>query len=223
LTSQYAPTPPAPPAPEVEKRKPIYLRWWFIALTVLLLIIVISGLSGDGDEATTASEPVAEEPEAPAAEVAPAEEEAAPPEEQAPEPEAAPAAGIGTPVRDGQFEFVVTGIENVGTEIGDPQFMSETAQGEYLIVRVDITNIGDEPRMFDASTQYLYDAESSRYDASSDAYLLDDFDKAFLEEINPGNTVTAAPLLYDVPSGFVPASIELHDSLLSGGVTVTLQ
>jgi hypothetical protein len=218
LTSLYAP-PPAPPAPEATKKKPVYLRWWFIVLAVLLLLIVIVSLTGGDDNAATTTETVAAEPEAPAAEEAPAEE--APAEEPASEPEPA-APGLGTAVRDGQFEFVVTGVEDVGKTVG-PDVIQEEAQGTFLIVRVDVTNIGDEARMLDSSSQYLYDADGRKYDASSAIFVLEDFDKAFLENINPGNTVTGAPLLYDVPEGFVPATIELHDSAFSGGVTVTLQ
>jgi hypothetical protein len=85
-----------------------------------------------------------------------------------------------------------------------------------------VTNVGDEARTLDSSSQYLYDAEGRKYETSSAIFTLPDFDKAFLENVNPGNTVTDAPLLYDVPDGFVPASIELHESLFFGGVTVAL-
>ena len=80
----------------------------------------------------------------------------------------------------------------------------------------------DEARTLDSSSQYLYDADGRKYETSSAIFTLPDYDKAFLQNINPGNTVTDAPLLYDVPDGFVPTSIELHDSPFSGGVTVAL-
>lgn len=48
---------------------------------------------------------------------------------------------------------------------------------------------------------------------------LDNNDIAVWDNINPGNTVDVS-LVYDMPAGAVPASIELHDSMFSGGVTV---
>lgn len=49
-----------------------------------------------------------------------------------------------------------------------------------------------------------------------------DTDVAFWDEINPGNTVTM-PVVFDMPAGAVPDAIELHDSMFSGGVTVSLR
>jgi hypothetical protein len=43
-----------------------------------------------------------------------------------------------------------------------------------------------------------------------------------VEPINPGNAV-AGVILFDLPRGAKPTKIELHDSVFSGGVTVTLQ
>lgn len=59
--------------------------------------------------------------------------------------------------------------------------------------------------------------------SSSAVFSLPDADKAFLENINPGNTVTDAPLLYDVPPGTVLDRIELHDAFFSEGVDVSLR
>lgn len=39
--------------------------------------------------------------------------------------------------------------------------------------------------------------------------------------INPANTIDVS-LVYDMPAAAVPARIELHDSMFSGGVTVDL-
>lgn len=46
-------------------------------------------------------------------------------------------------------------------------------------------------------------------------------DKVFLNEINPGSAVKGT-LVFDMPKGTQPASIELHDSPFSDGVTVRL-
>lgn len=140
-----------------------------------------------------------------------------PPAEQAP---AAP--GIGASVTDGEFTFVVTGVERPGTTIGEEPF-AETAQGEFVIVRVDVSNTGDEARSFSSSNQYLYDDQGRKFETTSAIFALPDADKAFLEDINPGNSVTGAPLVFDVPAGAVLDRIELHDVFYSEGVAVNLR
>jgi len=197
--------------------RPWYRRWWAIALGVLLAVVVLGAIFGnDGDDTTATAEPTSE----PAADD-PAEEPTPEPEPEAesePEPEVP---GIGNTVRDGQFEFIVTEVEPPVETIGG-DFLEEEAQGQFIIVRVTVVNVGDQARTLAAASQYLFDADGRRFETSSATYALEDANKVFLENINPGNTITDAPLLYDVPEGFVPASIELHDSPFSGGVTVAL-
>lgn len=85
-------------------------------------------------------------------------------------------------------------METVGED-----FLAEEAQGQFIIVRVTVTNVGDEARTLHASSRYLYDADGRRFETSSALFTLEDADKVFLENINPNNTVADAPLLYDVP------------------------
>ncbi|MEO5877225.1 MAG: DUF4352 domain-containing protein [Streptosporangiaceae bacterium] len=44
---------------------------------------------------------------------------------------------------------------------------------------------------------------------------------SFLKDINPGNQLKGV-LVFDVPKSFTAKSIQLHDSLFSSGVSVTL-
>jgi hypothetical protein len=51
--------------------------------------------------------------------------------------------GIGDPVRDGKFEFIVTGIEEPG-KIYDPEdVLEDEVVGEWFIVFMTVENIGD--------------------------------------------------------------------------------
>lgn len=133
-----------------------------------------------------------------------------------------PTAGIGDPVRDGMFEFTVTSVETGIQHVGG-EYIGSDAQGQYVIVHVKVRNIGDEPRTLSMSAQKLHDAGGRTFTASSGAaaMALPESD-AFLNNINPGNSVTAQ-LLFDVPTDVQLASIELHDSPYSGGVTVSLR
>jgi hypothetical protein len=77
--------------------------------------------------------------------------------------------------------------------------------------------------MFDGTSQYLYDAQGREFEASTEAAIMLPESQSFLEDINPGNTVTGK-VIWDVPSsGFKADHLELHDSMFSDGVEVTLK
>ncbi|MEJ5867136.1 DUF4352 domain-containing protein [Pseudokineococcus sp. 5B2Z-1] len=171
------------------------------------------------DQAAEAAEQAAPE-ETPSA-AAPAPEPEPEPVEQAPEPEPEVGVGLGAPARDGDFEFVVNGVECGETSIGD-EFLSTEAQGQFCIVAMSITNIGDSAGTFFGDNTYLLNEAGQQFSADTEAGIyLGDAD-SLLSEINPGNTLDGQ-VVFDVPSDMTPTAIELHDSAFSGGVTVQLQ
>jgi hypothetical protein len=192
-----------------KKKKPIYKRVWFIVLAVIVVIAIAKSASGGGGSTAASSSPAAAStPSTPSAAKAPA---------------AAPkaAAGIGTAVRDGKFEFTVKNVDCSKSEIGTGGF-TQKAQGVYCIVSVHVSNIGNEAQMFDASSQKAFDAQKREFSADSSAAMyLGDSGKSFLEQLNPGSAVDGQ-LVYDVPAGTKLTQIELHDSAFSGGVKVNL-
>lgn len=130
------------------------------------------------------------------------------------------ASGIGTPVRDGKFEFTVTKVDCGKSRIGSKDF-GTTAQGQFCFVYMKVENIGQEAQTLDGSSQYLYGTGGQKYDADTEAAIYLDDAQTFLEQINPGNAVNGI-VVFDIPKNAKPAKIELHDSLFSGGVTVEL-
>jgi len=100
---------------------------------------------------------------------------------------------------------------------------TQTAQGVFVIVRVDVTNIGYEARTLTATDQFLVSDLGQRFATSAATTSLPGAEEILLEKINPGSTVNNAPLLFDVPPGTSIASVELHDSPSSVGVKVSLR
>ena len=131
-------------------------------------------------------------------------------------------ATIGENVRDGRFAFAVTSVHRPSKTLTDRLGATDTAEGVYVIVRVDVTNIGYEARTLSATDQFLVDDSDQRFGTSSATSSLAGAEMIFLEKINPGHTVRDAPLLFDVPAGTTIASIELHNSLSSTGVKIRL-
>ena len=164
---------------------------------------------------------VACNPTTPTAPAAPSTAPAAPvTTSPAPPPTETPPAGVGSEVRDGDFAFVVTDVRTGVRTVGEG-ILAETAQGAYTIVTVTVTNTGDRAQMFDGSSQKLRDAGGREFssDGSAAIYLPDS--QSFLNDINPGNTVTAK-VVFDVPVTAQPTVLELHDSPFSGGVAVAV-
>ena len=134
----------------------------------------------------------------------------------------AAASDVGQTVRDDTFAFVVTSVQRPGRTLAGQSGTTETAQGEFVIVRVNVTNFGGKAQTLTATGQFLINDKGQRLAPSSAIMLLEGADKIFEENINPGNTVMDAPLLFDVTPGTIITSIELHDSALSTGVKVRL-
>ena len=143
--------------------------------------------------------------------------------EEAVEEEASSEFGIGDPARDGKFEFVVSNVECGVDEVGS-EFLNETAQGQFCLVTMSVTNIGDEAQFFDAGSQKAITNTGATVDASSTASLYaNEEGGSFLEEINPGNSVRDVIVVYDIAPDQSLEAVELYDSLFSGGVTVSLK
>jgi hypothetical protein len=130
-------------------------------------------------------------------------------------------AAIGTKLRDGKFEFVVTGVEHPGKTFPGKLHTTLTARGEFVIVRVNVTNIGTEAKSLDSRSQFLLNDKGQTLEPSS-AILLTRDALMFVQLINPGNVLRGAPLLFDVAPGTKIVNIELHDASCSQGVKVRL-
>ncbi|AKS36816.1 DUF4352 domain-containing protein [Mycolicibacterium goodii] len=208
MPSQPAPQGvPYPPQPPAKKKR----KWPAIVGAVLALLIV--GSMFNDDKKDTKAESTTTVAQAPAA--APTEPA---PTEVAPKTTAT----LNTPVRDGKFEFVVRSVQPGLSEVGDNPFLNQKAQGQFVIVTLSVQNIGDRAQGFSPSNQKLVDTDGRSFETDTSAQIaLDNNDIAVWDNINPGNTVDVS-LVYDMPAGAAPASIELHDSMFSGGVTVNL-
>lgn len=184
---------PAPAAPPKRKRK-----WPWILLAVVGVLVVISVASGGGDTKDAGPNGATSGAGSTAA------------------------AGLNTPVRDGKFEFTVTGVEPGLATIGDNPYLQRKAQGQFVIVSMTVQNTGDKPQAFTPSAQKLKDSQGRTFESDTNAQIaLGDSDIPLYDSINPGNTVSVK-VVYDMPVDAVPSSIELHDSMFSGGATVNL-
>lgn len=134
---------------------------------------------------------------------------------------AAPVMGkIGQPVKDGQFTFVVRSVKCGMTTSGGA--LPAKPQGEFCAVSLSVTNHGDEAQTFDAGQVQGF-ISGSKYEADEASSAMANPDtEAFGDNINPGNSVEAIVLI-DVPVGEQLDTVEVHDSLLSDGTSISVK
>lgn len=217
-----APTPPSvvpaanPSRPWFKKKRVI------IPAGLLALVVVGSAMSGGGDTAGTT--PVAAESSAGATEASTPKAAAATSAAPAPKPAAKPAppkSQLGKAVRDGKFAFTVRGVKCGVATVGNNPYLQEKAQGQFCAVQLTVENVGDEPQSMFADNQYAFDGKGRKFSANSKASLVDESSQVLWEEINPGNAVKGN-VYFDIPKGAKLESLQLHDSMFSGGVKVRL-
>jgi len=136
---------------------------------------------------------------------------------------AAAAHGFGTEVRDGKFAFVLTDMESGLSTIGrESSMFSEKAEGEFVIVHVDVTNISKQPQYYSSLNQVLVDDQGREFTNDSSAEFSLDGDDEGDGDLNPGIT-RSTRVVFDVPIGTVPVALEVHDSMFSNGARVTFR
>lgn len=211
MTMPSFPQPPMYPLPQPKKSHGCLYAFLGVTGGAVLLIVIIvvavaasSGGSGSsGGSSASSSSPAA----------APVASSAAP-----------KLSRIGTPARDGKFEFTITSVSHEKSVGDTADGLGDTAQGEYTILHVTVTNIGKESQSLFDSNQYVFDASGRKYSASNnaDVDLSDNSGGAWYQDINPGNTVHGE-IAFDMPDGVKAVKAELHDSAFSGGVDVSLR
>jgi hypothetical protein len=185
-------------------------RPWFkkkrlvLPLSLMLLIVIIGAVNAGGERGSSSSTAGSSQSEV----------------EGTPQADKV-VAGIGTKVRDGKFEFVVTAVERPGKTLVGKLDELLTAHGEFVIVRVNVTNIGNQAQSPDCSCQLLFNDEGREFEPSP-AILSTKGALKFVRQINPGETVKDILVLFDVAPGTNVVNIELHDSPFSTGAKVEL-
>ena len=125
--------------------------------------------------------------------------------------------GSGPQASDGGLTFAITGVENAPTVKYQDAPVEKKAQGEFLIVHMNVLNSGDAQGTFLATLQKLK--------ADGTTYNIDDEATAYLNgtwaDLAPSDSADLA-IAFDVPPGTSGESLEVHGEPMSAGVDVPL-
>jgi hypothetical protein len=127
---------------------------------------------------------------------------------------------LGTPVRDGNVEFVVSSVRCGVPEVGSG-LVRRTAGGQYCLADVRATNVKDDARTLYEPFQKLLDSAGHKH--SADVTMRVVFrDQTIWDKIQPGQQVRGT-MVFDIPRNVSATALELHDGIASGGVTVRIR
>lgn len=96
---------------------------------------------------------------------------------------------VGQTFKVGDVEYTVNSLSQTNT-VGD-EFLNETASGVFLLVNITIKNNGDEALSVSDDFFKLYKGKTESKSDSTAAIYANDDNSFFLEEINPGNSLTS--------------------------------
>lgn len=212
---------PNAPAGDVPKRSWFARHKILTGLGVAVVVIgVIGAINGGGSDGAGAGSAASAPPAAPAEEAQAGDPAPAQPESPA-EPEA-PSAGIGDTVTSGKLDVTVLSLEEVGATVGG-QYLQETAQGRYVRIEARVANSGTDPKLFTINAFTILDEEGRKFNADSMATITADPEaNTWVTEINPGNSVQGG-VLFDLPEGAVPVTLEVSGGVFSGAEQISLQ
>lgn len=122
------------------------------------------------------------------------------------------------PIRDGQFEFILSAVETGITRLGGPT-SGRDADGKFTVVRVQVTNTGDTRSVFDYSFQQLLDDTAATRQADLVGSMV--LNGEFRHEYAPG-VATTVQLAFDLPADATPTALVMHAFEGSPGARIAL-
>ena len=179
-------------------KKPWYKKWWAIVIYVFLGLIILGNLLG--------SEEVKEVPQNEEQEIV----------EDNKASEANELYSIGEQINAGDLNWKITKFSTsaqIGQDIAGT-FFGENANGIFLILDVEVENVGKKAKYLSDSFITLVDEQEREFSANTMAaiYLKPDGSALAFEQINPG-IVKKGKIVFDIPAGTKIANVRIRSNL----------
>ncbi|GAA4285754.1 DUF4352 domain-containing protein [Georgenia daeguensis] len=191
---------------------------WLAALVVVGVGVVV-GTQHARDDGPTTADPGPTVPPRPAAPGTPG-----PTPDPLPSPTAVtPPPGevaVGTTVSEGPFEVEVLGVSAGLGELAGAT-AAATAEGEFVVVRLRVTATQPGPSYFLDIDQRLLDPTGGAHEPDARAAMAVDGNRLWFAELDAGESAEGV-IVFDVPPGTVPATLEVHASDEGTGARVDL-
>ncbi|MCK4650510.1 DUF4352 domain-containing protein [Candidatus Pacearchaeota archaeon] len=124
---------------------------------------------------------------------------------------------VGDSIQAGDFEWKITKFTTTKT-IGSNPYLTTEASGIYLILEVEVENIGKSAKYLTDSYLKLIDDKNREFSPdSSVAFYLDSNQALLFEQVNPG-IIKKGKIVFDVPENLDVINLRISSSLLSSTV-----
>ncbi|MCK6211234.1 DUF4352 domain-containing protein [Georgenia sp. EYE_87] len=127
---------------------------------------------------------------------------------------------VGTTVSEGPFDVEVLGV-SAGLEKLAGATAAATAEGEFVVVRLRVTATRPGPAYFVDIDQRLLDPAGGEHAPDPAAAMAVDGNRLWFAELDGGESAEGV-VVFDVPSGTVPATLVVHSSDEGAGTRVQL-
>ncbi|WP_194793125.1 DUF4352 domain-containing protein [Raineyella fluvialis] len=218
---QQVPGQPYPPQPPMKPRKKWYKRPWVWVVTVIVIIAFAANGGGNKGAKVTAGSTASQAPAAASSPLATTPVQAS---TQAVAPAAKQEeklAGLNEAVDAGDLQYTVTKVQKGVSKVGS-DYLNQSAQGQYVLVSVNVKNTGKSSKTFDSNLVKLYDKDAIEYSSDSTAEIYaNDQNHTFLEQVNPGNTVKGL-LVFDIPKDVQPTQLGVRGGMFGAEKKISL-
>lgn len=127
---------------------------------------------------------------------------------------------MANPVRDGEFAFVVNGVQPNELIVSNPNTgQSKSATGKFFAVAMTVKNEGAQPKPFDLAAQQIIGVSGTTYDLDVEGTTILNGSAPAPALLNPGQEAKVNAL-FDIPNNDVPAMLFLHETPGSYGTTI---
>lgn len=191
---------------EAAAKKPIWKRWWFWVLAIIV-IGAIGVNSGGNTDTETAN--------------APAQEQQQEQSSGGQQKEQAKEYKVGDVVPVEKFEYKVNSIKTA-TKIGN-EFLNKKTDGQFLIINVTVTNKDSEARIIDTSLFKIIDSQGREFEpmADGDVYVNENVE-FFLQEVNP-NLSKTGNIVFEMPKDAKGLKLEVNSGVgFAAGTTALI-
>ncbi len=178
----------------IRKKKPIFKRWWFWIIAVVVIIGIWG--SGGGDEGDV--------------------KQAGSPGVTTPTKEAEKIFAIGDSIDVGKFGITINSSTEQDKFHSDNMFIEDvTTEGKFVAVEAKIVNNDKEARTIDTNMFKLVDSQNREFGVYSKAELMTILgDKyLFLESVNPGMSRSGV-FVFEVPKDVNEYSLKMYPGIL---------
>lgn len=122
---------------------------------------------------------------------------------------------VGQPIENAGTTYEVTNVRTTDT-IGDPDLGGARADGQFVVVSLQLTNNKDETKTFSEASAKIETTDGKKYETSDKAVLAFADESLLLKDIQPDLT-TKGKLAFELPPNKVSGSTLVIEDLFGDG------